>query len=68
MRFVLGARLDVGPVLDTGRVEVELRGHSIASLAAEIAGLGARLLVTEPPELRRELARIGTELAASYPG
>lgn len=68
VRFVLGARLEVGPVLDTGRVQVALRGHSVASLAAEIAGLGLRLIVTEPPELRRELARIGTELATSYPG
>ena len=52
---------------DDGRVRIEIRGHSLQSLAGEIAGFGAHLEVIEPPELRDELARIGAELLAAYP-
>jgi predicted DNA-binding transcriptional regulator YafY len=65
-RWIFGNRLRIGPAGADGRVEVELRGHRLESLAAEIAGLGAGLEVLEPAELRRRLARIGTELAATY--
>lgn len=66
LRFVLGRRLGIGPTGDDGRVEVELRGQSIASLAGEIAGLGASVEVLAPPELRGALAMIGRQLTATY--
>ena len=66
-RTVLGTRIHIGAAEDDGRVRIEIRGHSVHSLAGEIAGLGARLEVIDPPELRDELARIGAELLAAYP-
>jgi predicted DNA-binding transcriptional regulator YafY len=65
-RWVLGTRVRIGPSGRDGRVEVELRGHSIRSLAGEIAGFGAGLEVIEPAELRDLLAEIGAELAKTY--
>jgi hypothetical protein len=67
-RAILGTRIQIGAAVDDGRVRIEIRGHSVQSLAGEIAGLGARLHVVDPPELRDELARIGAELTATYPG
>ena len=49
-----------------GRVEIELRGHHVESLAGEVAGFGAALEVLDPPELRERLARVGAELTATY--
>jgi predicted DNA-binding transcriptional regulator YafY len=65
-RFLFGNRIRIGPSGDDGRVEVELRGHHIESLAGEIAGLGGELEVIDPPELRDRLARLGAELTATY--
>ena len=56
----------IGPAGADGRIEVELRGHHVDALAAEIAGLGAALAVLDPPELRDRLARLGEELSALY--
>ena len=67
-RSVFGNRVNIGPTGDDGRVEVELRGHSAQSLAAEAAGLGAVLEVVDPPEVREHLATIGAELADLYAG
>lgn len=66
VRFVLGTRVRIGPPGGDGRVEVELRGHSIESLACEIAGLGGSIEVLDPPELRARLAEIAGELGALY--
>jgi predicted DNA-binding transcriptional regulator YafY len=66
LRWILGNRVRIGPGDADGRVEVELRGHSVHSLAGEIAGMGAALRVLEPPEVIEELARIGRELGALY--
>lgn len=66
LRYLFGPRLEVGPTAADGRVEVGLRGHSIASLGAETAGFGSRLEVSEPPELRRHLAAVGAELVSAY--
>src|SRR5207244_3548982 len=52
-RWILGNRVRIGPAGPDGRVEVELRGHHVDSLAGEIAGLGAGLEIIDPPELRR---------------
>ena len=66
LRMTLGNRLQIGPSAPDGRVEVELRGHHVRSLAAEVAGFGDRLDVLDPPEVRAELHRLGTQLATRY--
>jgi predicted DNA-binding transcriptional regulator YafY len=66
-RGMFGDRVSIGPAGDDGWVEAELRGHDPRSLAAELAGFGASIVVVDPPELRAELATIGAELTASYP-
>jgi predicted DNA-binding transcriptional regulator YafY len=71
LRTVLGIRVRIGepsaqPAPD-GWVRVELRGHDVRSLAAEIAGFGAHLVIDDPPELRTALAEVGRELVATYP-
>jgi hypothetical protein len=73
LRAVLGTRLSTSsraPRRDVpdAWVPVRLRGHSIRSLAAEIAGFGALLTVHEPAALRTVLGEIGRELAATYAG
>jgi predicted DNA-binding transcriptional regulator YafY len=65
-RWVLGNRVRIGPTGSDGRVEVELRGHNVHSLAGEIAGVGAGLEVVEPVELRERLAEIASELVELY--
>lgn len=67
-RYVFGRRVRIGPSSPDGRVELELRGHSVRALAAEVAQLGAMVEVVDPPEVRHELARIGAELSALYAG
>ena len=65
-RATFGTRVRIGPSGDDGRVEVELRGHSEWSLAAEVAGFGTWLEVVDPPEVRRYLAKLGRDLAVAY--
>ena len=67
-RYLLGNRLRIGPALADGRVEVQLRGHSARSLAGEIAGIGAAIEILDPPEVRDELATLGSALVALYAG
>lgn len=69
LRAVLGTRVataDVGEPRGGGHTRVVIRGHSVRSLAAEIAGFGRWLTIDDPPELRRALAEIGAELVATY--
>jgi predicted DNA-binding transcriptional regulator YafY len=66
LRWVLGRRVRIGPAGPDGRIEVELRGHSVRALAGEVAGFGADLEVVEPAELRDHLRAIGAELSATY--
>jgi predicted DNA-binding transcriptional regulator YafY len=66
-RWTFGNRLRIGPSQPDGRVAVEIRGHSVRSLASEMAGFGAHVEVLDPAELRHDLSRIGAELAALYP-
>ena len=47
-------------------VLVEVRAHLLVGLAEQLAGWGDRIEVIEPPQLRAELHRIGTELARRY--
>ena len=65
-RMVLGNRVRIGPAGPDGRVELELRGHHIYSLAGEIAGFGGAIDVLEPDELRERLGLIGAELVDRY--
>jgi predicted DNA-binding transcriptional regulator YafY len=67
-RWTFGTRLGIGPTLRDGRVQLELRGHHIRSLAGELAGFGAGLEVLEPQELRDHLAAIGAQLVDTYGG
>jgi predicted DNA-binding transcriptional regulator YafY len=66
LRGRLGTRFALGPPQPDGRVEIELRGHHVDSLAAELAGFGSAVEVLEPAELRDRLAGIAAELAGLY--
>ncbi|HEV8116549.1 MAG TPA: WYL domain-containing protein, partial [Acidimicrobiales bacterium] len=65
-RALLGNRVRIGPGAPDGRVEIELRGHSVRSLVAEIGGFGSYLEVVSPPEVRQELLVLATELTRLY--
>jgi predicted DNA-binding transcriptional regulator YafY len=65
-RWILGNRVRIGAPATDGRVEIELRGHRIESLAGEIAGVGGSVEVLDPPELRDRLALVGAELTGLY--
>jgi predicted DNA-binding transcriptional regulator YafY len=67
VRGLLGARVRIGPTDEaSGRVLLEIRGHSVRALAGELAGFGALLEVREPEEVRAELRRVADELVALY--
>lgn len=65
----VGAAIEgaVEAAVEGGRtVAVELRGHSVVSLAAELAGFAAMVEVHEPVELRLQLAELGRHLCDTY--
>jgi predicted DNA-binding transcriptional regulator YafY len=66
LRTLFGTRLTLGDDTGDGRVEVEIRGHEVQSVAGELAGLGARVEVLEPAAVREQLATIGAELTRRY--
>jgi len=66
LRLAFGSRLRIGPPAGPERVEVELRGHSVESLAGEIAGFGGAVEIAEPAAVRHRLALLGAELASLY--
>ncbi|MEO7837636.1 MAG: WYL domain-containing protein [Acidimicrobiales bacterium] len=66
LRFLLGPRLRIGPAGADGRVEIQVGGSDVRSVAAQTAGFGAAIELLDPPEARRELARIGAELVTAY--
>ena len=65
-RYAFGTRLLIGPIREDGRVEVELRGHHVRSLARELCGFGSMVEALDPPELREILAEIGAGLISTY--
>jgi len=65
-RHTVGTRMGIGPARPDGRIEVELRGHGVAPLAAEIAGFGDAIEVLDPLELRDRLAWVGRSLVSTY--
>lgn len=66
LRLMFGPRVRIGPTAADGRVECEVRGHHVPAIAGELAGLGRRVEVTAPQEVRDRLAEIGAELAGLY--
>ncbi|WP_039796742.1 helix-turn-helix transcriptional regulator [Nocardia araoensis] len=54
-----------GPVPD-GRVQVRVTAPTAWMLAQQLAGWGASIEVIDPPEVRAELARLGSELLERY--
>ncbi len=50
-----------------GRARVRLAAPTALDIARTLAGWGSAVEVVEPAPVRAELARIGAELAASYP-
>lgn len=69
LRMMFGTRMQIGAAPDgdeTGRVPVEVRGNNVEALAGELAGLGRRVEVLGPPEVRERLAAIGAELVERY--
>lgn len=68
LRMMFGTRLRIGPTGDDGRIEAEVRGYEVVSLAGELAGLGRQLEVVGPPEVRARLGELAAELADLYAG
>ena len=66
LHWMFDRQLHVGDTQTDGRVAVTIGCQSVERCAAEIAGLGARLEVTGPPEARAQLARLARELAEIY--
>lgn len=66
LRGVFGTRLSAAHEAADGRVEVEIRGWSALTTASELAPFGARIEVVGPPEVREELARLGSALVELY--
>jgi predicted DNA-binding transcriptional regulator YafY len=54
--------------LADGRARVRLAAPTPLDIARNLAGWGGRVEVLDPPAVRDQLARIGTELAARYAG
>jgi predicted DNA-binding transcriptional regulator YafY len=68
LRGLLGARITEGEPAADGRIEVHVAGASVRIVAAEVAGLGRRLELLDPPEARTALADLAQELAGLYGG
>ena len=54
--------------LADGRARVRLAAPTPLDIARNLAGWGGAVEVLDPPAVRHQLARIGTELAARYAG
>ena len=66
LRWLFGVHLTVGEPRPDGRVEVAIGGDSLEQIASDLAGLGGRVKVVGPPQVREHLARIAAERAALY--
>jgi predicted DNA-binding transcriptional regulator YafY len=63
---VLGGRLRIGRTLPDGWLEIEVDGPTTKLVASQLAALGARIEVLDPPEAREQLARLAAELTQVY--
>jgi predicted DNA-binding transcriptional regulator YafY len=61
-----GRRCHLVQTLGDGRAEVRAGAPAPRDIARTLSGWGSAVEVVEPPEVRAELARIGSELVASY--
>ena len=68
LRGLLGVRVTEGEVAPDGRTLVEVAGPTVPVVAAQVAGLGRRLEIVDPPEARTALAALAQELAELYGG
>jgi predicted DNA-binding transcriptional regulator YafY len=68
LRDHFGRHCHTGDVLADGRARVRVGAPTPRDIARTLSGWGAAVQVLEPPEVRAELARIGTELATMYAG
>jgi predicted DNA-binding transcriptional regulator YafY len=66
LRGHFGRRLNVGDPVADGRIAVDIGFGSTHRAAMELAGYGSGLEVTDPPEVRSQLAAIGTRLVERY--
>jgi predicted DNA-binding transcriptional regulator YafY len=66
VRGLFGRRARIGEPRADGRVEATLRTWSADSAASEIAPLGDHVEVTDPPEVRSALGRLGRLLVETY--
>ena len=66
LRGRLAERLTVGQPNPRGQVEVEVTGPTVPFLVAELAGLGGRLELVDPPEARTALRQLAAELHELY--
>jgi predicted DNA-binding transcriptional regulator YafY len=66
LRTMFFDRVRIGPPGPDGRIPFELRGAHEHALAGELAGLGARIEVDGPPEVRARLATIAAEITGLY--
>ncbi|GAA2537517.1 helix-turn-helix transcriptional regulator [Pseudonocardia hydrocarbonoxydans] len=66
LRSQFGRHCDPGPPGADGRSRVRVGAPTALDVARTLAGWGSVVEVLDPPEVRAELARIGTELAGRY--
>ncbi|WP_280700167.1 WYL domain-containing protein [Kitasatospora sp. GP82] len=66
LQRLFGGRLRIARPRPGEWTEIEVDGPSPEVLAAQLAGLGARVEVLDPPEARERLAHLAVELAAVY--
>ncbi|MBO0517987.1 WYL domain-containing protein, partial [Streptomyces beijiangensis] len=67
LQGLFGGRLRTGRTLSDGWTEIEVDGPSPEVVAAQLAGLGARVEVLEPPAARRR-QRARTQGVRAAPG
>lgn len=48
------------------RLRIRIGGHSVERIAQQVAGFGAHIEVTGPPEARAALAQVGRHLVDAY--
>ncbi len=68
LRKQFGRQCEVLGLTGDARVQVRVSAPTPLMIAQTLAGWGDLVEVVEPPSLRAELARLGSELVARYGG